>query len=61
VYLSPQNMRKDASEQLIQIFITAIRYFSGRGNMSDSKTAHNNTSGRNVIQKKVDRTPNQNL
>lgn len=54
-------MRKHASEQLIHAFITAIRYFSGRGNISESKTAHNSTNGRNVIQKKVERTPNQNL
>jgi hypothetical protein len=54
-------MRREASEQLIHIFITAIRYFSGSGNISDNKTAHNSTNGRNVIQKKVDRTPNQNL
>jgi hypothetical protein len=61
VYLSPQKIRKQASVQLIQIFITAIRYFSGRKNISDNKAAHNIAKGRKNNQNKAERIANQNL
>ncbi len=54
-------MRKQASVQLIQIFITAIRYFNGKKNISDSRAAHNIAKGRKNSQKKVERMANQNL